>query len=227
MHLLSLFLLLSACGPKKAPESAATAAPVAAPAPAPEPEPEPEPPAPVEVNNADFNATVARADGTSASGHVKRVERSEDFFADTGWTTEPNKLKLSLEADGGNKAKDVTWAEIKSISIVPGKVPGDVDCSYDSEFSPWMYDCTVKTTATVVLKDGSSWTVAQRHKWKLTFDDGSSAEFWLWKHPAREQDEKVVELGDDSPENVDLYTKLQDRLKSEIKTTLVTKVSVQ
>lgn len=227
MHLLTLSLLLMACGPKKAPETAATAPVEAAPAPPPAPEPEPEPEPPPEVTNANFNATVVRADGTSAGGHVKRVERSVDFFADEGWTTEANKLKLSLEADGGNKAKDATWDQIKSISVAVGKIPGDVDCSYDSNFTPWMYDCTVKTTATVVLKDGTTWTVAQRHKWKLTFDDGSSAEFWLWKYPARQQDDKVVDLETTNPENIDLYTSLQDRLKSEVKTTLVTKVNVQ
>ena len=227
MRILPLFLLIAACGPKKAPESAATAtpAPVEAPVAAPEPEPEPEPPA--DVVNADLNITVTHADGTSKSGHVKRIERSADFFADEGWVTEENKVKLPLETADGNKAKDALWSEVKSISIVAGKVPADVDCSYDSNFSPWMYDCTVKTTANVTLKDGSTWTVAGRHKWKLTYDDGSDIEFWLWKHPARQQDDKVIELGDTNPENVDLYTGLQERLRAEIKTSLVTKVSVQ
>lgn len=225
MRILSLILLLVACGPKKTPEPAAEApAPAPVVEPTPEPEPEPEPPA--DVVNADLNVTVATAGGTTQSGHVKRIERSTDWFGEEGWTTEEGDLKLSLEK--GNEAREVTWAEVKSVSVVPGKIPADVDCVYDSNFSPWMYDCTVKTTATVALKDGSTgWTVANRHKWRLTFDDGSQSEFWLYKHPAREQDEKVVDLETTNPENTDLYVKLQERLRNEAKTTMVTKVTIQ
>lgn len=227
MRSLSLILLLAACGPKESPKNAATApAPVAeAPPPAPEPEPEPEPAPPADITNADLNITVTTANGTAKGGHVKRIERSQDWFADEGWTTEASDLKISLEK--GNSAKDVTWNDIKSISIVPGSV-SDVDCLYDSNFSPWMYDCTIKTTATVALKDGSTgWTVTNHHKWRFTYDDGSQTEFWLYKHPAREQDDRVVDLDTTNPENFELYTKLQTRLKTEIKTTMVTKVVVQ
>jgi len=227
MRSLSLILLLAACGPKEPPQSAATApapAPVAE-APAPEPEPEAAPEPPADITNADLNITVTTAGGTSKGGHVKRIERSVDWFADEGWSTDTKDLKISLEK--GNSAKDVTWSEIKSIGIVPGAVT-DVDCLYDSNFSPWMYDCTIKTTATVALKDGSTgWTVANRHKWRLTYDDGSQQEFWLYKLPAREQDDRVVDLDTTNPENFELYTKLQTRLKSEVKTTMITKVVVQ
>lgn len=229
MRTLSLVLLLVACGPKNAPESAATTPPTPPPAveapPEPEPEPEAAPEPPPEVVNADLNITVTQASGTAKSGHVKRIERSTDWYGEEGWSTEEKDLKISLEK--GNSAKDATWKEIKSISIAPGAL-SDVDCLYDSNFSPWMYDCTIKTTATVALKDGTTgWVVANRHKWRLTYDDGSQMEFWLYKHPAREQDEKVVDLETTNPENFDLYTKLQMRLKTEVKTTLVTKVTVQ
>ncbi len=228
MRTLSLILLLVACGPKKAPTpDAAPPAPAPVEA-APEPEPEPEaapPEPPPEVNNADLNITVTQANGSAKAGRVKRIERSTDWYGEEGWSTEPKDLKVSLEK--GNSAKEATWTEIKSITIVPGAIT-DVDCLYDSNFSPWMYDCTIKTTATVALKDGTTgWTVANRHKWRLTYDDGSQMEFWLYKHPAREQDDKVVDLETTNPENFDLYTKLQTRLKSEMKTTMVTKVNVQ
>lgn len=224
---LPLLLLLAACGPKTPPPAPAEPAPAPAPVAAaePEPEPEPEPPAPP-PSNADFNATVTRADGTATSGHVKRVERSTDWFGEADWSTEAKDVKLSLEK--GNTGKDVTWAEIKSIAIVPGKVPADADCVYDSNWTPWMYDCTVKTAPTFTLKDGSTgWTTTDRHKWRLTLDNDTSVEFWLYKHPARQQDEKVVDLETTNPENFELYSALQDRLRQEIKTTMVTKVSVQ
>ena len=229
MRTLSLILLLTACGPKKAPETTAAEpapAPVAAAEPTPEPEPEVAPEPPPEVINSDLSITVGRAGGASKAGKVKRIERSTDWFGDEGWSTEPKDLKLALEK--GNSAKDVTWAEVKSIAVVPGKVPADADCVYDSNFQPWMYDCTVKTTATVTLKDGTTgWVVTNRHKWRFTYEDNSQEEFWLYKHPAREQDDKVVDLDTTNPENMDLYVKLQERLKSELKTTLVTKVTVQ
>ena len=229
MRMLSLILLLTACGPKNAPENAGTApvAPVAPPVeatPEPEPEAEAEPPPP--IVNANLNITVGHASGSSKVGKVTRIERSSDWFGEEGWSTDAKDLKLSLAKV--NSARDATWEEVKSIAIVPGKVPADADCVYDSNFSPWMYDCTVKTTATVPLKDGSAgWIVANRHKWRFTYEDGATEEFWLLKHPAREQDEKVVDLDTNNPENMDLYIKLQDRLKSEIKTTMVTKVTVQ
>lgn len=228
MRTLSLILLLTACGPKKAPETAAAAPPPpveAAPVePEPEPEAEPEPAAP--VVNANLNVTVGHGSGSSKSGKVTRIERSVDWYGDDGWSTDAGDLKMALEK--GNSARDARWEDVKSITIVPGKVPADADCVYDSNFSPWMYDCTVKTTATVTLKDGSAgWVVTNRHKWRFTFEDESQEEFWLYKHPAREQDEKVVDLDTNNPENMDLYIKLQDRLKNEVKTTMVTKVTVQ
>lgn len=228
MRTLSLILLLTACGPKKAPEPVAAAepAPAAAPEPEPTPEPEAEPEPPPEVVNADLNITVSHAGGSAKSGKVKRIERSSDWFGEEGWSTEPKDLKLALEK--GNASKDALWTEVKSVAVVPGKVPADADCVYDSNFTPWMYDCTVKTTATVTLKDGTTgWLVTNRHKWRFTYEDGSQEEFWLYKHPAREQDEKVVDLDTTNPENMDLYVKLQERLKSEIKTTMVTKVTIQ
>ena len=65
-----------------------------------------------------------------------------------------------------------------------------------------------------------------RHKWRLVFDDDSEVEFWLKKHPAREQDEEVVGLDSGNPENYELYTRLQQRLRDELATTMVTKIQV-
>ncbi len=224
---LLLPLLLLACGPKKAPEPAAS--PVAAPvaeAATPEPEAAPEPPPPPpDVVNADLKVTITYGNGSTKSGHVKRVERSTDWYGEQDWDQDKGKLKISGEQ--GNSAKEITWDLVKSITVVPGKVPSEVDCVYDSNWSPWMYDCTVKTVGTVVLKDGTKWTVANRHKWRLTFDDGSSAEMWLYKHPAREQDSRVMELDTANPENLELYTKLQNRIREEVKTTLVVKIAVE
>jgi hypothetical protein len=219
--------LLFACGPKKAPEPAA-AAPVEAPAapePAAEPTPEPEPEVKVEVTNADFNASVITANGSQKSGHVKRVERSDDWFGEGTWLTDAKDIRILAETDTANK--EYTWKDIKTITIQPGKVPADVDCVYDSNWSPWMYDCTLKTMGTATVADGSKWRVTSRQKWRFTFDDGSQVEFWLYKHPAREQDSQVVGLDTTNPENYDLYTRLQNRLREEVKTTMVTKIVIQ
>lgn len=223
-----LLSLVVACGPKEPPKAPAAEPPPAPVAPAPaEPPPAPaaEPAPPAEITNADFQVVVTRADGTSVKGHVKRVERSADWFGEKDWSVADADLVILAETE--TALKKIRWPEVKSIAIVPGKVPADVDCVYDSEWMPWMYDCTLKTTATVTTKDGSRWTVTNRHKWRLVFDDGSSVEFWLWKHPAREQDAEVVTLDSGNPENHALYTRLQNRLREEVKTTLVTGVTVQ
>src|SRR6185369_14306310 len=125
---------------KKPPEPAAAPPPPAAEA-APEPEAEPTPPP--EVKNADMYVSIRSADGQMKKGHVKKIERSVDWFADQGWTDDAKNLKLTIEAAG--KERDITWADVASISIKPGPL-SDVDCVYDSQFTPWMYDCTLKTT---------------------------------------------------------------------------------
>ncbi len=239
MHALILATMISvAFGGKKADREAAAAAAAAAEAAAQaeaeaarakaeaEAAAEEEPAPPPEVKNADLTVTLKFADGSSKSGHVKRIERSDDFYGEEGWLTEDRKLKI--EGEAGAVLKEFPWTEVKSISVVPGKVPADVSCTYSTEMTPWMYDCTVKTTAKVTTKEGKTWTVSNRHKWRLTFDDGSQAEFWLYKHAAREQDETVVDIYTTNPENLDLYTKLQTRLKEElVGPGFVTSITVQ
>ena len=217
-------LLLIACGPKKAPESPVAPAPETTEAPpAPEPEPEPEPV--VIANNADLQVTITYASGTTKSGHVVRVERSQDWYGDTGWTMQQDDLRIS--ADGGSEYKKLTWQEVGNISVKAGSIPGDVDCFYDSDFSPWMYDCTIAATGTLTDTSGKRWTVDNRHKWRLTFDDDTEAEFWLKKHSARQQDDAVVDLDTTNPENYELYTRLQQQLRSDLAENMVMSIRVQ
>lgn len=226
---LLLLTLAIACGPKAPPAPPVPATPPVPPAAAAPEEDVPEPAAaaePADVVNADLKVSVTHADGSTKAGHVKRIERSTDWFGEESWSTTASDLSVTLESSSG-ATQSVKWPDIKQISVVPGKVPADVDCVYDSDWSPWMYDCTLKTTATATLKDGTRWTVTSRQKWKLTFDDGSAQEFWLMKHPAREQDDTVVTLDSGTDENYDLYTRLQNRLREEVKSTLVTGIAVQ
>lgn len=209
-------------------------------APAPQPEPAPAPTAPVEeappepvaeapveksVSNVSFNVTITYADGSTRSGHVKGLERTVDFYGDEGWTEDASKLKLTVEM--GSTEKTVAWTDIKSIAIVPGKMPDEVDCSYSSDFSPWMYECVLRTTTTATLKDGTKGLITGRHLWRMHFDDGAKVELSVYKYVVREQDEKVAEFGDEQSENFALYTRLQDRLRNESKTTLVKSITVQ
>lgn len=223
-----LFLALIAAKGGKKGEPAPAPEPTPAPAPAPveEAPPAEAPPAePEAVRNADFNATLTYADGSTKGGHVKGVERTTDFYGDEGWTTEEGKLKLTVEAAGTEK--QVAWKDVKSISITPGKITDDVDCTYSSDFTPWMYECTLRTTAAVTLKDGSKGEITNRHMWRFTLDDGTKVEFSVYKYVAREQDSKVVEFGDESTENFALYTRLQDKLRSDVKTALVKTITIQ
>lgn len=224
-----LFLsLIAAKGPKKE-EPAPAAAPAPAPAPAPPPEPAPAPappPEPVSVRNADFSVTFTFADGSAKSGHVKGVERSVDFNGDEGWTSDAGKLKLNVES--GSTEKSVEWKDVKSIGVTPGKLPDEVDCTYSSDFTPWMYDCTLRTTTVVTMKDGSKGNLSNRHRWRFTFDDGSTFEFQVFKYSVREQDDRVIEFGDESTENFALYTKLQDRIRQDLKSSAFVKsVTIQ
>ncbi len=211
--------LLFACGDKKPPEAAAEVAEVAeAPAaePVPEPEPEPEPEPVVEAppaDNADIKLTVTFGAGTTNSGHIRRIERSSDWFAETGWEDSENKITLELEGNG--TLKDVSWSEIKTITVSPGTVSSDTDCTYSSDYTPWMYTCELRTPTTAVTTDGKKWTVNSRHKWRFTYDDGTEIEFWLTKHPARLQDTNTVGLDTVNPENYEIYKALQAQLRTE------------
>jgi hypothetical protein len=225
--LLFLALLAAKGGKKKdepvpAPESTSTAAPAPVAAPPPADEAPPAPPEP--VHNADINATITYANGTTKGGHIKGIERTVDFYGDEGWTSEEGKLRLTLEANGTEK--QVAWKDVKSLIVTPGKIPDDVDCTYSSDFTPWMYECTLRTTVAATLKDGSKGAITNRHMWRFTMDDGSTVEFSIYKYAAREQDTKVVDFGDESTENFALYTKLQDKLRTDVKGALVKSITV-
>ena len=218
-------LLFAACGEKKAPEAAAAvaveaAAPVAE-APAPEPEPAPPPP-PEVVDNADLTITFARADGSQQAGHVKRIERSSDWWGEADWLTDDVKTTLTLE--GGGTEIEVGWDQISQIAVSAGSATSS-DCTYSSETNPWIYTCETRIDTQAVTKDGKSYVVGNRHKWRFTWDDDTEVEFWLKKHPARQPDTQVQSI-DRGGENLDMYSALQDQLREELKTQVRT-ISVQ
>ena len=224
-----LSVLLAGCGKKEAPSSAADAVAAAqsAPTAAPEPDPEPAPPAaPARPpSNVDLTVTVTFADGTTKSGHVFRLERSDDFYGEDVWSGETADIKLS--ADGGSEFKKLAWTEISSITIKPGAFPADVNCTYDSQYMPWMHECNIKVTATITDTSGKRWTADSGQKWKLVFDDDTAVEFWLKKHYAREQDTKEPSLEEEMTQNPDLFVKLNQRLKEDIRAGLVVSIKVQ
>ena len=219
--------LLVACGEKKAPEAAPEAA-----APPPPPAPEepaepPPPPEPVEVRNADLNATITMADGSTKSGHVKRIERSSNFRGDEDWLTDAGDLKINGEAPG--KYMKFTWDQVKSVAIKPEAANNsNISCTYSSEYNPWIYECTIKAPSTLTPKDGGSFTVDTGYKWRFVFDDDSEVEFYMKKHVVWEQDSEEVGLDTVNPENYDLYGKLQQQLKTDVKgPTMVTRIDIQ
>jgi hypothetical protein len=210
--------------PKK-PEDPPPPPPAAEPPPPPvvEPEPLPEPaPAAAPAPNADLKVVITHADGTSKSGRVTRIERGEDWFAENGWVDTPPKLTITL-ASGGTEV-DKTWNDIASIDVKYA-AKTEVDCVYDSNFTPWMYMCTLPTTSTAKTKDGKTWSVDQRHKWRFTFDDGSTEEFYLFKLPVRKQDSEEVSFDAANSENRAMYADLQAEVQRQA-ARAVTKVTV-
>jgi hypothetical protein len=226
--LLFLTLIAAKGGKKKGePAPAPAPAPAAEPAPAPEaPPPAPEePPAPKVVKNADFSATLTYANGTTKSGKVQGVERTVDFVGDEGWTDEAGKIKLTIEMGGTEKQAE--WKDVKSIAITPGKMPDDVDCTYSTEQSPWMYECVLRTTTVATLKDGTKGNISARHRWRFTWADGNTTEFTVYKHVVREPDDREIEFGQEVTENTALYTRLQDKIRQDLKGDMLKSVSVQ
>ena len=67
--------------------------------------------------------------------------------------------------------------------------------------------------------------ILTRH-WRDT-PAGTEVEFWLKKHSARQQDDAVVDLDTVDPENRDLYVRLQQQLREDVKGELVVSIRVQ
>ena len=183
---------------------------------------DPAPPAPVQ-SNADLTLSLTSADGKTKTGHVKRIERGKDIYGDKGWVDDEKAMLFYVESD--KEYIKITWDKVKKVTIkvVDAK---DMSCVYSSDFNPWMYECYVKLSAALTTKDGKRYTADSGHKWRFIFDDGSETELWLKKHYAREQDAEKVEMGQVG-ENRTLYEKLQNRLREEIKTSLITGISVK
>lgn len=224
--LLALLALPSFASAKPKPKSEPAPAPapaVEAPAPveAPPVEEAPPPP-PARLKNVSMRVTLAMADGSTKSMDVTGLERAEDFHADTGWTSSAGSLKITLEV--GKTEKEVSWSDLKSITIAPGKMPDDVDCSYNSDFNPFMYECSIRTTTTAVLKDGSKGVVITRNKWRLSSEESGAAEFYLSKHTERMQGEAT---DGDQFEDPGMYTKIQQALRETLKTNLVKSITIQ
>src|SRR5688572_6636468 len=108
-------LIVLGCAKKEPPaapaEEPAPAAP--APEPAPEPPPAPEPQPEVKRPNTDLNVKIVYANGTSKSGRVTRIERTEDWYGDKGWTDAESDLTVTLEGKGTEKQEP--WSGIASI----------------------------------------------------------------------------------------------------------------
>jgi hypothetical protein len=208
--LLLVFLAANLIAGKKKNKAApapppAEEAPVEEVAPAPEPEP-------ALVKNADFRAKLSFMDGQVTEGQVVRVERSEDWFSERGWTDKP--IKLTVTVDGSGTEKDVVWSDIKSMDISYDG-PGAVDCTYDSVYSPIMYMCVMKTHSKVSIAEGGSWSAAGRHKWRFIFEDGKTEEFWIYKINAREQASGSSGFDVDVAEETALYQRLQAQVATD------------
>ena len=207
-----LLTLAFACGEKKTEVEVATppTGPVEEVVETPVDEPEESVEEPIPESNADFNTTLTFSDGTSKSGHVIRVEASTDSYGMKDWLDSESRLTIFAEA--GSTAKDLAWNEIKSISIAPKS--SAINCVYESDWSPWLYVCTKKTTTSLIDSEGKKWSANATNKWRFFFDDDTEVEFWIQNIRALQQDTVEVELGMDAYENPDLYAQLRNEVEA-------------
>lgn len=226
LALIACLLLPGAALAGKKPKQGTPPTPPPASAPGPEPEAEPEPEIddtpPAAITNVSVALEITRMDGTVFSGRAVRLERGVDWYAEDGWTTSAGDLKVGLESD--RDMKDVAWTDIAQIDITYGG-RDDIDCMYDSNFTPWMYMCTLRSTAVAKLKDGSTWRVTSRHQWRFTTDDDRDVSFYLFRLPARQQDDQAADL--DTKENYNLYGSLQAGVLAAAKGQAIKKIVVK
>lgn len=206
--------------PAPPPAPAAPAAPVPAPTPPSVEEPQPQAPA---ARNADFQAVLTHADGTVTKGRVVRVERGADRYALNGWTDAANKLTVTLE--GGGTEIEAAWKDIRQIDLKYAPMT-DVDCQFDTSFTPTLYLCVLKSVPTVKTADGKTWTAASLHKWRFSFEGDSNAEFYVYKLPALQQELEEASLKEGGVENASLYAELQASLAAQIKGKALTRIVI-
>ena len=96
---------------------------------------------------------------------------------------------MAFYVEGNGEYKKIKWSDVKRVSIsIPNSK--DFDCLYSSEYSPWMYECSVKLKSTVTTKDGKSYQADSGHKWKFVTDDDA-------EHGPREpqlEDDELIEV---------------------------------
>jgi hypothetical protein len=179
-------------------------------------------PAPATVKNISMGAALAFGDGTSKSGRVQGVERTTDAY-DQEWSTETKHLVLEVEV--GTTEIAVPWTQVKSLTITPAAMT-DVSCDYTSDTTPWTYACTLPTTSAVVLKDGKKGNVVTRKRWRFSYEDGSTVEFYAHKLKVSAPDDRELGYGDDPGENAALYAKLQQKMRADVKGRFVKSVTI-
>lgn len=219
LWMVSVVLLMGAKGKKAPAEPApeAVAPPPAAPVEAAPAEPEP----PEVVSNVDLRLSLKTAAGATTKLHVTGLERTVDFSGDKGWTADADKLVFAVET-GGTEI-EAPWSAVASITIKPGKVPDDIDCSFRSDLDPVVYECTLRTTAAIALKDGRKGEVANRHRWRLTSDDGVTRELQVYKYALRATGGEE----DDAASESDIYKRLIEQIKADAAGPLVLGVTVE
>lgn len=193
------------------------------PSPAPAAEPAPAPVVAPAVKNVSLGAKLAFGDGTFKDGRIAGIERAVDVYGEEGWSAEAKDLVLEVEI--GTTEKAVPWTEVKSLTITTAPKP-EFDCDYTSETSPWMYECRLSTTSTVVLKSGQKGNVITRKRWRFTYEDGTSVVFSAFKPSAHEPDPRELSFGEEVGENAELYAKLQGQLRAELKAKMVKGVTI-
>jgi len=207
MHALLLALSLSAFAQDPAPADEAPTSP------------------PLAQSNADLQMSITTVDGETTSGHVVRIERSDDVYGEKGWLDDEKSLKFYVENEKRKEYKKITWDQVKAVTVkvVSAK---DINCLYSSDYTPWLYQCDAKLSSQLTTKDGKRYDVDSGHKWRFIFSNGEWSEVWFKRHYAHQKDDRRVELGDDT-ENVALYQALQTKLKAELKTSLVKSISAK
>jgi hypothetical protein len=196
-------------------------------APAPEaPATVPAPEAAPGVKNISMGAALAFGDGTSKSGRVQGVERTTDAY-DQDWSSDAKHLVLEVEI--GTKEIAVPWTQVKTLTITPGVATGpknEFSCEYTSDTDPHTYSCILPTTSSVVLKDGTKGNVVTRKRWRFTYEDGSTVEFYAYKLKASAPDDRELGFGDADTENAALYAKLQTQIRADLKARFVKSVTI-
>jgi hypothetical protein len=232
LSLVCVATLLVACpkkGPKDSGDAQADAAAEAAPKPTPTPEPTPQPTPPPEaperatMDMESRSATIEFRDGSTRSGMLTRVARSDRF----GEKDFEDRTEVDIES--GSQLLVIQLDQVKTMTSRSSKVEDTaINCDYDAAASPILIGCNVRTPMEIKLKEKHEhpdpYMVDDTYVWRFYFDGDAETvveqplgAIYVKRATKKEVLEDLIGTEEDTELQIEMQAEIKDRWSKGIK----------